>query len=174
MVCLYLSANTLWRGRIILSDCCDFDSAEQGQASWYKWIFSIFLYAKDNRVTLVICGSCLSQWNTAYSRPLQQRTQSCLSPQHPEGGFLSRRCLSAFSSCSQVPAAEAKSWVNEGERQELLFLHNHIGQRVYCGCGVLRILGFWSDHPCPISWRGDFMPVILGCGLLTLHQVISL
>lgn len=50
----------------------------------------------------------------------------------------------------------------------------HIGQRVYCGCGVLRILGFWSDHPCPISWRGDFMPVILGCGLLTLHQVISL
>ena len=122
-----------------------------------------------------IAPSCLSQWNTAYSTPLQQRTQSCLSPQHPEGGFLSRRCLSAFSSCSQVPAAEAKSWVNEGERRELLFLHNPcIGQRVYCGCGVLRILGFWSDHPCPISRRGDFMPVILGCGLLTLHQVISL
>lgn len=65
MVCLYLSSNILWRGRIILSDCYDFDSAQQGQASCYKWIFSIFLYAKDHRVTLVcVVPASLSEIST--------------------------------------------------------------------------------------------------------------
>ena len=100
------------------------------------------------------CPSQFSEVQTLLQTAVAKNTELPL-PTAPEGGFLPRSAMSPFSSCPQVPVAEAKSGVNEGERWELLSAQPPLAQqRIYCGCDNAENTGAlaWSPLPQLLKW----------------------